>query len=235
MKSRLIIFSIFIIVYPTVIFAQGYTNQIYNELDDATYKKIVRRVTQDVNQFTSYLSLIVTKPHDVYNLERRKELTEKRKEWKKAALNLFLGKGEVYYSYVLDEFGNPIDTIRHNPVNMQVTSLRDKRPRNLLLKDYLTNLENQANKNNFIYVTIQTTKWQNMKVSQLRKLENGHYVGDVYFEQVYIRSNGDRLIYSDKTTKRVTCYIELIETDLGTEFIVRLGDIQATDTQEYEK
>ena len=231
---RFLIFSLLIILFPSVTIAQEYYYPVHNELDDATYKKIARRVTQDVNQFTDYLSLIVTKPRDKYNLDEWKELAEKRKDWKKDALKLFVGRGEIYYSYVLDEFGNPIDTIRHDPVNMQVTSLRDKKPRNLLLKDYLTNLVNQANKRNSIYVTIQTTKWQNMKVSDIRKLEDGHYVVDVYFEQVYVRENGDRLIYADKTTKRVTCYIELIETDLGTEFIVRLGDIQATDTQEYE-
>ena len=234
MKLRFVIFILFVTFISAATYAQGNSNQVYNDLDDATYKKISKRARQEVNQFTDYLSLIVTKPRNTYDVNEWKELAVKRKDWKRDALKLFVGRGEIYYTYVLDDYDNPIDTIKHDPVNMQVTSLRNKKPRNLFLKDYLTNLIDQANKRNSIHVTIQTTKWQSMKASEIRKLEDGHYVLDVYFEQVYIRDIGDRLIYADKTTKRVTCYIEIIETDLGTEFIVRLGDIQATDTQEYE-
>lgn len=224
MKLRIILLSLFLSLVCTIVFAQDYSHEVYNELDDATYKKISRRARQEVNLFTDYLSNIVIK--SVKPNYRRDKMND--------ALKLFVGKGEVYYTYVLDVNGNPIDTIKHDPVKMQVTSLRDKAPRNLILKEYLCKLVEQANKKNSISVTIKTTKWQNMKASEIRKLEDGKYVLDVYFEQTYIRSTRERLIYADKTTKRVTCYIDIIETDLGTEFIVRLGDIEATDTQAYD-
>lgn len=224
MKLKFILLSLFLSLVYTIAFAQEYSKEVYNELDDATYKKISRRARQEVNLFTDYLSNIVIKT----------ETPKYRSDKMNDALKLFVGKGEVYYTYVLDVNDNPIDTIKHAPVKMQVTSLRDKAPRNLTLKKYLSNLVEQANKKNSISVTIKTTKWQSMKASEIRKLEDGRYVLDVYFEQTYIRQTRERLIYADRTTKRVTCYIDIIETDLGIEFIVRLGDIEATDTQAYD-
>lgn len=216
--------------------AQESHETVYNELDDAAYRQIIKRAKQEVNQFTSLLEFMVKKPNNPSDNRAWEEMRKKRRGWRNDALLLFVGKGQPYYTYVLDENDNPIDTIKHDPVKMQVTSLRDTRPRDLELRKYLSNLIEQANKDNSIKTVIQTTKWQSMKASEIRKIDDGQYVLDVYFEQTYIRTSGElnRLLYADKTTKRVTCYIEIIETDLGTEFIVRLGDVQATDTQEIE-
>lgn len=214
------------------VYAQVDSTVVYNDLDEVTYRQISKRAKQEVNQFTTLLGFMVQKPISTSDNGAWEDLRKRRIGWRKEALLLFVGKGEPYYTYILDKNDNPIDTISHKAVKMQVTSLRNKTPRDIELKKYLSNLIEQANKKNSIHVEIQSTQWQSMKASEIRKIEDGMYVLDVYFEQIYIRSSSERLLYADKTTKRVTCYIEIIETDLGTEFIVRLGDIQATETEE---
>lgn len=192
------------------------------ELDEAANEQISIRVRQEVNLFTNCLSFIVDKTQTLEN----------RDTFKEDALNLFIGKGLPYYDYVLDNEGNVIRRIQRAAVTMEVTSLRNSKPRKKPMADYLTNLVNLANQQIYRSVSIESTNWHDMKVSKLQKIGENRYVCDVYFEQIYIsRGNENRLLYTDKTIKRVTCFIEILHLDTGDEYVIALGDVTAVETK----
>lgn len=196
--------------------------QSYNDLDESVNEQIADAAKQQVAQFTDCLSFIVDK----------EQTAENRSEFREDALKLFIGQGEAYDDNVLDKDGNVIDKRPHDPVTMEVTSLRNTKPRKNPMAKYLTNLVNLANNKTYRSVSIISNKWHDMKVSQIRKIGQDQYVCDVYFEQVFISRNGElKVIYTDKTTKRVTVYIKILHTDYGDEFVILLGDIQATETK----
>jgi hypothetical protein len=192
--------------------------QVYNDLSE----QIADAAKQQVAQFTDCLSFIVDKEQTAKN----------RNEFREDALKLFIGQGKVYYDNVLDKDGNIIDKRPHKPVTMEVTSLRNPKPKKKTVAEYLLNLVNLANQKTYRSVSITSTQWHDMKVSQVRKIAEDQYVCDVYFEQIFeSRGLENRLIYTDKTTKRVTVYIKILHTDYGDEFVILLGDIQATETK----
>lgn len=192
------------------------------ELDEAANEQISIRVREEVNLFTNCLSFIVDKT----------QTCENRETFKEDALNLFIGKGLPYYDDVLDTEGNVIRRIQRAAVTMEVTSLRNPKPRKKTMADYLTNLVNLANLKIYRSVSIESTNWHDMKVSKLQKIDENHYVCDVYFEQIYIsRGNENRILYTDKTTKRVTCFIEILHLDTGDEYAILLGDVTAEETK----
>lgn len=192
--------------------------QVYNDLSE----QIADAAKQQVAQFTDCLSFIVDKG----------QKPENRNEFREDALKLFIGQGKTYYDNVLDKEGNVIDKRPHDPVTMEVTSLRNPKPRKKSVAEYLLNLVNLANQKTYRSVSIMSTQWHDMKVSQVRKIAEDQYVCDVYFEQIFeSRGLENKLIYTDKTTKRVTVFIKILHTDYGDEFVILLGDIQATETK----
>lgn len=192
--------------------------QTYNDLSE----QIADAAKQQVAQFTDCLSFIVDK----------KQTPKNRNGFREDALKLFIGQGNAYYDNVLDKDGNVIDKRPHKPVTMEVTSLRNTVPRKKTMAEYLTNLVSLANRKTYTSVSITSTKWHDMKVSQIRKIGQDQYVCDVYFEQVFeSRGSENILIYTDKTTKRVTVHIKILHTDFGDEYVILLGDIQATETK----
>lgn len=207
----------------SVFFCQAYAQ--INDLDSITNVELANKAKQEVNLFTDKLASIVAKTQKPKNREKLKN----------DALNLFIGKGLSYFSIVYDSLSNPIDTIMHEPVKMQTTSLRRPKPKDTKMIEYLSNLVYNANNKNYITVTIKTTQWRDMKVSDIQKLEDGKYILYVYFEQWYKSGYGDtQIIYKDYTRKRVTCYIDITETDRGKEVIIKLGDVEAEETNPYE-
>lgn len=217
MKKLLLLLMLSVCVYQV-------SAQI-NDLDSITNADLANKARQEVNLFTDKLASIVSKRQTPKNRERLK----------KDALSLFIGKGLSYFSVVYDSIDNPIDTINHDPVKMQTTSLRRPIPRDTKMIDYLSNLVRNANNKNYITVSIKTTEWKDMKVSDIQKLEDGKYILYVYFEQWYKSSYGDtQIIYKDYTRKRVTCFIDITETDRGKEVIIKLGDVEAEETNPYE-
>ena len=192
--------------------------QTYNDLSE----QIADAAKQQVAQFTDCLSFIVDK----------KQTEENRNVFREDALKLFIGQGKAYYDNVLDKDGNVIDKRPHKPVTMEVTSLRNPKPRKKTVAEYLSNLVNLANKKTYRSVSIMSTQWHDMKVSQVRKIAEDQYVCDVYFEQIFeSRGLENKLIYTDKTTKRVTVFITISHTDYGDEYVILLGDIKATETK----
>lgn len=196
--------------------------QVYNDLSESVNKQIADAAKQQVAQFTDCLSFIVDK----------EQKPENRDGFREDALKLFIGQGKAYDDNVLDKDGNVIDKRPHEPVTMEVTSLRNPKPRKRPMAEYLSNLVELANNKTYRSVSITSTQWHDMKVSQIRKIGQDQYVCVVYFEQVFeSRGSELKIIYTDKTTKRVTVHIKILHTDYGDEFVILLGDIQATETK----
>lgn len=210
------------IVVLVALIATSVSAQDYVDLDDSANEQISIRVRQEVNQFTDFLSLMVDKTQSAENRDSIRE----------DALKLFIGEGKEYYEDVYDVSGKyVIKRVRHNPAWMEVTSLKQTAPKRYPMATYLTNLKNLANRQVYRSVSIESTNWHEMKVSRISKVSENHYVCDVYFEQVFIsRGRENKLIYTDKTRKRVTCYIEIAHYDTGDEYIIKLGDISAMET-----
>lgn len=193
--------------------------QVYNNLDERTNKIIAERAREEVGQFTNYLTDIVDK-----TIERKTRLY-----YKDVALKLFVGEGKTWVEEILNSEGTRVvDRINRKAVTMGVTSLRNPKPRKKAMADYLLDLAEIR----YNAVTIQTTNWHDMRVSEVRKIGDGKYECTVYFEQVFTSKGKDNIPgYSDRTKKKVTCYIDLVQTDDGPEILVQLGDVTAYETR----
>lgn len=139
-----------------------------------------------------------------------------RKYYRKKALNLFNGKGEPF-----EENG-----VTNPGVKMETTSKYRKKPVSKLMKNYFDGLINLR----YSKVDIQTTKVNEIKVSDLQKVGDNQYVCTACFEQVFVGYRDGIPVYKDRTRKKVKVYITAEETLDGTEFIVNLGDVTALET-----
>lgn len=193
--------------------------QVYNDLDERTNAKIAERAREEVGQFTSYLADIADK-----KIERKTRLY-----YKDVALKLFVGEGKAWVEEILNSEGTRVvDRIDRKAVTMGVTSLRNPKPRKKPMADYLLGLAEIR----YNAVTIETTDWHDMRVSEVRKVGEDKYECTVYFEQVFTSKGPDNIPgYSDRTKKKVTCYIDLVQTDDGLEILVQLGDVTAYETR----
>jgi len=165
-----------------------------------------QRAQQNVAQMNDNISFMADKSKDV----------DTRKYYKKQALKLFIENGEPY-----EEEG-----IQNDGVKMEITSTLRKKPRKRLMKDYFTGLINLR----YSKVDIQSTKVQDIKVSELQKIDDNKYVCTAYFEQIFIGYRDGRPIYKDRTRKKVKVYILAEETIDRPEFVVMLGDVTALET-----
>lgn len=214
MKTKIYILVVF------ALFSSKYTNaQTYNDLDERTNAKIAERAREEVGQFTNYLTDIADK--------EIKEST--RLYYKDVALKLFVGEGKEWVQEVLNKEGTRvIDRVKREAVTMGITSLRNPKPRLKPMADYLHGLATMK----YNAVTIETTDWHDMRVSEVRKIGEDKYECTVYFEQIFTSKGRDNIPgYSDRTKKKVTCYIDLVETDDGIEILVQLGDVTAYETR----
>lgn len=176
---------------------------------DATEQALIqRRAAEMVSQLGDYLNYMADK-----------EKSEKtRQYYRKKALNLFIGKGE---SYVIGGRSFPA-------VSMQTTSVNTQKVRTTPMAQYFTNLINL----NYGQVKLTTTEVGKIKVSDLKKVDNDTYVCTCYIEQVFKGySREGKPIYGDITRKSVQCYVTVENTVMGTEYIVQLGNITATETK----
>ena len=214
MKTRILLFVVLALM------AGKYANaQVYNSLDERTNKKIAERAREEVGQFTDYLKEIADK-----KIERKTRLY-----YKDIALKLFVGEGKAWVEEILNSEGTRVvDRVNRKAVTMGVTSLRNPKPRKKPMADYLLGLAEIR----YNAVTIETTDWHDMRVSEVRKVGDDKYECTVYFEQVFTSKGPDNIPgYSDRTKKKVTCYIDLVQTDEGLEILVQLGDVTAYETR----
>jgi hypothetical protein len=178
-----------------------------------------RRAAEKCAQFNNYVSLIGRK---IDNKGRAVPLAT-RLYYRETALKLFIANGNEYKEYVGDEEREIAG------VMMQTTSVNrpNQKPKNTLMKTYLTNLANLR----YSDVVITSTDVSNIKVSSLRKVDEDTYVCTCHFNQTFIGYRDGIPVYKDRTSKYVKCYVYLESTEDGLEYIIRLGDVYATDTE----
>ena len=216
MKTRILLF-----VVLAFFLGKHVNGQVYNNLDERTNSKIAERAREEVGQFTDYLKEIADK-----KIERKTRLY-----YKDIALKLFVGEGKAWVEEILNSEGTRVvDRVNRKAVTMGVTSLRNPKPRKKTMADYLLGLAEIR----YNAVTIETTDWHDMRVSEVRKVGDDKYECTVYFEQVFTSKGPDNIPgYSDRTKKKVTCYIDLVQTDDGLEILVQLGDVTAYETKKF--
>ena len=192
-------------------------SQTYNDLDERTQKLIALRAQEEVGQFTQYLQDIANKKLPITD----------RYKYKDIALTLFVGGGKYYYVDILDEDGNKIDEVRKPAVTMEVTSLRRKTKTKREMAKYLQGLADIK----YREVTIQAIEWHDIRVSEIRKIDDGKYECVVYFDQIVMCKGHDNIPgHTDRTKKRINSYIDIVSTDDGIDILVLLGDVQATES-----
>ncbi len=178
---------------------------------DSVEEQIKLTAAQRVAQMNDYISFMADKENDL----------ETRQYYKKQALNLFAGRGYNYEE----------DGINKEGVRMEITSVRNTRPRSKLMRVYFNGLINLS----YQKVSIQSTELAKIKVSNLQRVDNNLYVCTCYFDQVFIGYRDGVPIYKDITRKKVKCYVEIQEVEGGQhEFIVLLGDVHALDTKRFK-
>ena len=178
----------------------------FAQTDRGITELMKQRAQQKVAQMNDNISFMADKKKDLGT----------RNYYKGRALKLFIGGGDPY-----EEEG-----VRNTGVKMQTTSIYRKRPSVKLMKDYFTGLINLR----YSKVDIQSTKVNEIEVSDLQKIGDNKYVCTAYFEQIFVGYRDNRPIYKDRTRKKVKVYVFSEETIDGQEFIVLLGDVTALET-----
>lgn len=177
--------------------------------DQANVKVRVAERVQLMNDYISYMA-------------DKKNNYETRQYYRKKALPLFIGKGYKYIS----------DGIEKDGVLMQTTSTNNGNVKTQLIRNYFSKLIDLK----YSDIKITSTKAANIKVSDLKKIgreENGNYIYECTceYEQYFYGYRDGKLVYKDKTTKRISCRVEVEETEDGVETIIRLGDVEAVCTE----
>lgn len=165
------------------------------------------RVAEKVALMNSYIKYMADKKNNY----------KTRQYYSKKALALFIGKG---YSYTMDG-------VSHEGVMMQTTSTNNNKVTSSLMRDYFQHLIDLR----YTDVKITSTSVADMKVSDLKKIAPNKYVCTCQYVQYFYGYRDGRLVYRDRTTKRIECLIESEDTEDGREYIVQLGDVEALHTE----
>lgn len=182
------------------------------ELSQEDKLEFQQRIADLVKEFQGYLTKIANdKNEDVTRLSARK-----------AALNLFIGKGEAYNFEEVDG-----SMTHYDPVKMWTSSKYNSRVRSQLMTSYLDNLYQLGNR---YIIKIQSV--DAVRVDNITAVGNGKYVAMAYFVQKYYRYTRDgKLIYTDETTKKVKIYINPIEVGDGIVWKPYMGDVYVVSTR----
>ncbi len=170
---------------------------------------ISRRAAEKVAQMNDYISFMANK----------KKTQDNRMYYRGKALNLFIGQGNSY-----EENG-----VTKGGVQMEVTSKNRKEVSHRYMRDYFTNLVKGLTA--YTDVNISATEIANIKVSQLRKVDDNLYVCTCEYDQAFAGYSDGKVIYKDITTKRIKCYVKAEDTEDGVEYIIMLGDVYALETR----
>jgi len=189
-----------------------------DELTDAQKVHFQNRVKQKVEEFQNALSKIVNKElrHDI------------RKENVTNLLKLFMGEGDPY-----DYYDEDADKRVHSTgVKMQTSSVYKTNNKSQKLKRYIYKLYNpETGSSSLHYTKIVIESVSAVRVDNIEKVGD-HYECVAYFCQKFIGYRDGRVYYSDKTSKKIRCYINHIDLPTGKRiFDAKLGDIYVLSTQ----
>ena len=192
--------------------------QAQDELTDAQKVEFQNRVKQKVEEFQNALSNIV-------NVELRHDI---RKENVTNLLKLFMGEGEPY-----DYYDEEADKRVHSMgVKMQTSSIYKTNYQSQKLKRYIYKLYNpETGKSSMNYTKIEIESASAVRVDNIERVGD-HYECVAYFSQKFIGYRDGKVWYSDKTSKKIRCYINHIDLPTGKRiFDAKLGDIYVLSTQ----
>lgn len=192
--------------------------QAQDELTDAQKIEFQNRVKQKVEEFQNALSNIV-------NTELRHDI---RKENVINLLKLFMGEGDPY-----DYYDEEADKRVHSTgVKMQTSSVYKTNNQSQKLKRYIYKLYNpETQKSSLPYTKIVIESASAVRVDNIEKVGD-HYECVAYFCQKFIGYRDGKVWYSDKTSKKIRCYINHIDLPTGKRiFDAKLGDIYVLSTQ----
>lgn len=185
------------------------------KLSEEDKQEFSMRIKQKIEDFQTYLGIISSRQSS--KATANTAVNE--------CLKLFIGQGEEYYTYGDgDAYGNKY---LNDPVTIQITSKRNKRPRPNTVKRYLTTLANNLNK---MYTKVNITSSDAVRVDNIHETGDGKYECVAYFFQKFEGYRDGELIYTDITTKKVRVYLEQIEGPIGKTWSIALGDISAVET-----
>lgn len=193
-----------------------------NTLTEEQKVQFQNRVRQKVEEFQSSLSKVV-------NNGLRHDL---RKEHFINVLKKFIGEGEPYdyYDIALDE------RVHSTGVKMQTSSKNRTYTSSQLLKTYMTKLyDPNTGRSKMSYSHIEIDSASAVRVDNIQRVGD-HYECVAYFYQKFIGYVGTgehrRIAYSDKTGKKIRCYINKIELPDGNIiWDAKLGDIYVLSTE----
>ncbi|MBQ6063476.1 MAG: hypothetical protein IJK87_07570 [Prevotella sp.] len=189
-----------------------------SELTESQKREFRLRVKQKVEEFQNGLKKIVNN-----------ELSRKaRTEHVANTLQLFIGEGEKY-SYYDEELDRRIES---NGVKMQTSSVNQERTQSQLLKKYIYKLyDPSTGKSSLPYTKIQIDSASAVRVDNIYKVGD-HYECVAYFAQKFIGYRDGKVWYSDKTGKKIRCFIRKIDLPTGEAlFEAKLGDIYVLYTE----
>lgn len=192
------------------------------ELTEAQKKEFQTRVKQKVEEFQNGLSKIVNN-----------ELShESRVEHQVNTLKKFMGEGDAY-SYYDEELDKRINS---KGVKMMTSSVNQEVTKSQLLKKYIYKLYNpETRRSELPYTKIQIDSASAVRVDNIVKVGD-HYECVAYFSQKFIGYRDGKVWYSDKTGKKIRCYIMKIDLPTGeTLFEAKLGDIYVLYTEKLFK
>lgn len=209
MKSIKFSFLVFILA---VLYCNVSAQSLHATLTEEDKQEFQQRIKDNILEFQGYLAKIANDRNE----------PNVRDNAIKAALNLYIGKGNSYST--LDDWGNEV---YHDPVRMYTSSKYSNRTRPQWMKAYLANLKALGER---YIIKIQTA--DAVRVDNITPAAGGRYIAVAYFVQKYYRYSRDgQLIYSDETTKKVKVYIDPIEVGDGVIWKALLGDVYVVSTK----
>lgn len=209
---------VIISLFPLPLLSQSHSHNV-NGLEEKDKNHVISwHAREAVGMLTNYLTDIADK-----TIARNT-----RSYYKGLTLKLFIGEGNDYKELILNNEGQVVDTVLRKAVTMEISSLRNPKPRKKPMALFLQGLVD----NRYRSVAIQTTEIHDMKVSEIRKIEDGKYECTVYFEQVFVVGGKDiQHGVINRIPRRVTCEVDVIETDEGIEVLQLLGNMTAFETR----
>ncbi|NPD92840.1 hypothetical protein [Xylanibacter muris] len=154
---------------------------------------------------------------NIESMANPKNSPKERNKYKGKAVRLFIANCEQY-----EEDGR-----LKKGVEMEITSTYRPKPRRRLMKDYFTGLMNMR----YSTVKIESSDIHDIQMSKLRQIDDNTFVCTAVFIQVFVGYIDGKPVYSDRTKKSVKCYVLREETMDGNEYVVKLGDTKALDTE----
>ncbi|MBD5424876.1 MAG: hypothetical protein HDR45_01605 [Bacteroides sp.] len=181
-------------------------------------KELLRqRVRQKVEEFGNALSRMVD----------TEQTHEVRMAHQKNLLNLFIGKGDPY-----DIEEGDGETKHSTGVKMMTSSVNSGHVSSSLLRSYIKKLyDPELRRSRLSYSKIRIETADAVRVDNIHK-EGDHYVCIAYFYQNFYGIKDGRVIYKDRTCKRIKCYITPIKiSDNDIVFDAKLADISVVSTE----